>query len=94
MTPELDDEFFSLRRRGDERSEGTTAASEIGMLKKILLTLGLAKAPAPIRTYVVASSFVGAVPALAWVAWKNRDWLRSLVRRVAVPTERRLPAHA
>ncbi len=51
------------------------------MLKKILLTLGLAKAPAPVRTYFAASSFVGVVPALAYVAWKNRDRLRSMLRR-------------
>lgn len=51
------------------------------MLKKILLTLGLAKAPAPVRSYFAVSSFFGAVPALAYVAWKNRDRLRSVLRR-------------
>jgi hypothetical protein len=48
------------------------------MLKKILVMLGLAKAPKPIRSYIVTSSFLGVVPALAWVAWKYRDRIRSL----------------
>ncbi len=47
------------------------------MLKKLLLTLGIAKALAPIRTYVMASSFFGTLPALAWVAWKNRAAIRA-----------------
>jgi hypothetical protein len=52
------------------------------MFKRILLALGLAKAPAPVRSYLAVSSFFGAVPALAWVAWKNRDKIRPVVQRV------------
>lgn len=52
------------------------------MLKRILIMLGLSKAPAPVRSYLAASSFVGVVPALAWVAWKNRDKIRPLMQRV------------
>jgi hypothetical protein len=51
------------------------------MFKKLLLALGLAKAPAPIRSYAVASSFVGAPLALAFVAWKYRDKIRPLLQR-------------
>jgi hypothetical protein len=61
------------------------------MLKQLLITLGLRKAPAPVRTYVAASSLVGAVPALAYVAWKNREQLRSLWHNVTTP---RRPATA
>ena len=62
------------------------------MLKKLLLTLGLAKAPAPIRTYFAASSFVGAVPALAFVAWRNRAQLKALFQRVTHRQPQRLAA--
>lgn len=51
------------------------------MFKKLLLTLGLAKAPAPIRSYFVTSSFVGAPLALAYVAWKYRDKIAPVLRR-------------
>jgi hypothetical protein len=49
---------------------------------KILMALGLRKAPAPVRSYLTVSSFFGAVPALAYVAWKNRDKIRRVVQRV------------
>lgn len=52
------------------------------MLKRILIMLGMSKAPAPVRSYLAVSSFVGVVPALAWVAWKNRDKIRPLLQRV------------
>jgi hypothetical protein len=55
------------------------------MLKQLLIHLGLRNAPTPVRTYVAASSLVGAVPALAYVAWKNRDQLQSLWRNVTTP---------
>ncbi|MDB4928700.1 MAG: hypothetical protein JWM10_1184 [Myxococcaceae bacterium] len=55
------------------------------MLKQILIALGLRNAPTPVRTYVAASSLVGAVPALAYVAWKNREQLQSLWRNVTTP---------
>jgi hypothetical protein len=51
------------------------------MFKKILITLGLAKAPLPIKSYLVASSFVGTLPALAFVAWKYREKIIPVVRR-------------
>lgn len=51
------------------------------MWKKLLITLGLAKAPAPIRTYFAVSSLVGTIPALAYVAYKHRDKLRALMHR-------------
>lgn len=63
------------------------------MFKRILFWLGLAKAPAPVRTYLAASSFVGTVPAIAWVAWKNRDNIRSLLQRVT-SRGRQLPAQS
>ena len=65
-----------------EREAGTAGAASLGiMLKKILLTLGLAKAPAPVKTYFAVSSLFGAVPALAYVGWKNRDRIRSVFQR-------------
>ena len=57
------------------------------MWKKLLITLGLAKAPAPIRTYFAVSSFVGAIPALAYVAYKHRDKLRALMHRSTAQPE-------
>ena len=47
------------------------------MIKQLLVALGLRKAPAPIRSYVTVASLFGTVPAIAWVAWKNRDRIRS-----------------
>ena len=61
------------------------------MLTKILMALGLRKAPMPVRHYLAVSSFVGAVPAIAWVAWKNREKLRPMRERV---TSRRHAANA
>ena len=63
------------------------------MFKKILFALGLAKAPAPVRSYLKASSFVGVVPALAFVAWKYRDQIKPLIKRgqrqlQSAPTQR------
>jgi hypothetical protein len=52
------------------------------MLTKILIALGLRTAPVPVRNYLAVSSIFGAVPALAYVAWKNRDKIRPAVRRV------------
>jgi hypothetical protein len=50
------------------------------MFKRILLALGLRKAPAPIQRYVAASSFVGGVPALAYVLFKHRGDIASMFR--------------
>lgn len=71
----------------DARSCTTrAAASDVHawelMIKKLLFALGLAKAPAPVKSYLAVSSFVGTVPALAWLAWKNRRAIQSAVRRV------------
>jgi ABC-type hemin transport system substrate-binding protein len=43
------------------------------MFKRILYALGLQAAPRPIRSFITASSFVGTLPALAFVAWRYRD---------------------
>ena len=51
------------------------------MIKRILLALGLRKAPAPVQRYVAASSFVGGIPALAYVLFKHRGEVADLVRR-------------
>lgn len=56
------------------------------MLKKLLIMVGLAKAPAPVKSYVAVSSLFGAVPALAWLAWRNRDAIRGTVRRLRAST--------
>ncbi|MDO9016235.1 MAG: hypothetical protein Q8S73_09765 [Deltaproteobacteria bacterium] len=50
------------------------------MLKQILIAIGLRKAPTPVRNYVAASSLVGGVPALAYVAWRHRDQIAALWR--------------
>jgi hypothetical protein len=52
------------------------------MLKRILMAIGLRKAPSPVRSYFAVSSMFGAVPAIAWVAWKNRDRIRPMLQRV------------
>ena len=51
------------------------------MFKRILLALGLRKAPPPIQRYVAASSFVGTVPALAYVLFKHRGEIAGLIHR-------------
>lgn len=63
------------------------------MLKKILFMLGLRKAPAPVRSYFAVSSLFGAVPALAYVAWKNREKIRPLLQR-ATRSRDVTPAHS
>jgi hypothetical protein len=55
------------------------------MIKRILLALGLRSAPAPLRTYLTASSFVGGIPALAYVAWKYRGKIKPLLQRGPQP---------
>ncbi len=55
------------------------------MIKHLLVSLGLAKAPAPFRSYVAASSFVGVIPALAFVAWKYRANIRPLLGKLVAP---------
>ena len=52
------------------------------MLKRILIALGLRNAPAPVRSYFAVSSVFGVVPAIAWIAWKNRERIRPMLQRV------------
>ena len=55
------------------------------MLKRILIALGLRNAPAPVRSYFAVSSVFGVVPAIAWIAWKNRERIRPMLQRVTPP---------
>jgi len=48
----------------------------------MLVALGLRSAPTPVRTYFAVSSLFGAVPAIAWVAWKNRERIGTMLGRV------------
>ena len=48
------------------------------MLKKILMAVGLAKAPSPIRRFVGAKAFFGTIPALGYLGWKYRGKIRGL----------------
>ncbi len=50
------------------------------MFKMLLRAIGLSKGPAPLRTYLSASPFVGALPALAFVAWRYRDKIGPMLR--------------
>ena len=52
------------------------------MLKRILIALGLRNAPAPVRSYFAVSSVFGVLPAIAWIAWKNRERIRPMLQRV------------
>lgn len=62
------------------------------MFKKLLMAIGLRKAPAPVRNYLALSSFFGAVPALAYVAWKNRDRIRPILQSVTSRPQHTTPA--
>ncbi len=53
------------------------------MMKRLLIALGLRSAPPPIRSYLTASSFAGALPALAFVAWKYRGEIAPLLHRAS-----------
>ena len=64
------------------------------MIKKLLVLLGLAKAPTPVRTYLVASSAVGAVPAALFLAWTYRGTIAPMLRRATPQRSERLPAPA
>jgi hypothetical protein len=63
------------------QSWGTTRATHHVMLKRILIALGLSKAPVPVQRYVAASGFVGGLPALGWVLFKHRGDIANLLRR-------------
>ena len=58
-----------------------SSLAEVIMFKKLLVFLGLQHAPTPVRTYLVASSAVGAVPAALFLAWKYRGRIAPMLRR-------------
>lgn len=58
------------------------------MFKRLLFWLGLRKAPTPIKSYVAFSSVFGTLPALAYVAWKNRDRIAPYVKRFTAAKSR------
>lgn len=51
------------------------------MLKALLVQLGLAKAPLPVRKYAAFSSVFGTLPVAMFVGYKYRHQIASLVRR-------------
>lgn len=51
------------------------------MLKKLFVRLGLSKAPSPIRRFLGARMFLGTIPALAYVGWRNRHRLLGVLER-------------
>lgn len=60
------------------------------MFKKLLISLGLRSAPAPIQRGAMIWSFVGGLPALAYVAWKYRNKLASAAgsaKRLVAPSQ-------
>lgn len=59
------------------------------MLKKLFVRLGLSKAPSPIRRFLGAKMFLGTIPALAYLGWRNRHRLRGALER-----RRHASAHA
>ena len=64
------------------------------MLKRWLVGLGLITAPAPVRTYLWVSSFVGVAPALAYVAWRYRDKIAAALGRPRLAASRSRPIPA
>ena len=52
------------------------------LLRSLLVRLGLAKAPTPIRTYLTASSLIGALPAAAFFGWKYRNEIGRYARKL------------
>lgn len=53
------------------------------MLRKLLVYLGLKKAPTPILRYIGIASAFGIVPAALYAVWRNRERLTELGRRTA-----------
>lgn len=49
-------------------------------MKKLLIALGLQAAPPPARPYFLIAATLGVVPALLWMAWRNRRTLAEGVR--------------
>jgi len=64
------------------------------MFKKMLVLFGLAKAPTPVRMYLVASGAVGAVPAALFLAWKYRGKIAPMLRRATPQRSEQLAAPA
>jgi hypothetical protein len=62
------------------------------MFKRILIALGLASAPRPLKSYMMASSFVGTGPALAFVAWRYRNQLMPALGQAKRVLHRATPA--
>jgi hypothetical protein len=50
------------------------------MFNKLLMAVGLAKAPSPLRRFLGTKAFIGTVPALAYFGWKYRGHIAELVR--------------
>lgn len=51
------------------------------MIRSLLVYLGLRNAPMPVRSYMAASSVVGALPVAAFFAWKYRDQIKQGIQR-------------
>ena len=52
------------------------------LLRSLLVRLGLAKAPTPVRSYLTASSLIGALPAAAFFGWKYRNEIGRFARQL------------
>ena len=52
-------------------------------MKNLLIALGLKAAPPPARPYFLIAATVGVVPAMLWMAWKNRKKLAEGVREAS-----------
>jgi hypothetical protein len=63
------------------------------MLEKILMTVGLAKGPSPIRKFIGATAFFGTIPALGYLAWKYRGKIKSLFANNPGESAGELTAH-
>ncbi len=51
------------------------------MLGKILISLGLRKAPSPFRAYARTAVLVGPLPVAAWLIWKNREKIGNVISK-------------
>jgi len=62
------------------------------LLRKLLISLGLAKAPTPVRLYAAMGGGVGLLPIAGYYAWKNRAKLAGLLGRARAATPRTFKA--
>lgn len=60
------------------------------MFKKMLVRLGLRKAPTPVRTYLMVSSVAGGIPAALLLAYKYRRKIAPMLRRASSRTDEAL----